>query len=290
MIEKNDFLLKKLSPKACIHPRAYTVIFRFVPCDRSFDLGNNKHLCNIEEENDLQVSSIAAASWCKCPDRRSPGQTTATLKVACANPDTANCLLTGRIWVNEDLVTVHKDLHIPIRCVKCQEYGHVQDTCIGVEKCTNCGSEFHHTDKCDRAPNCVSCSKGSNHPSTSPLCPTFLRKCKALDGQYPENTMPYFLSKEGWAWEASPTNPLPPAARNSRPTIPASKLQPMLHTPTTSNATSQRSQIRGRSPTTTGSIASGGWRLGNSLPLAKVAPMTSAIHHHRHVGPTVKLR
>jgi hypothetical protein len=125
MIEKNDFLLRELSPKARIHPQAYTVIFRFVPCDRSFDLSNDKHLCDIEEENDLQAGSIAAASWCKHPDRRSLGQTMATLKVACANPNAANRLLTGHIRVNDHLVTVRKDIHIPIRCVKCQEYGHI---------------------------------------------------------------------------------------------------------------------------------------------------------------------
>jgi hypothetical protein len=123
-------------------------------------------------------------------------------------------LLTGRIRVNDHLVTVRKDLRIPIRCVKCQEYGHIQDACIGVEKC-NCGSEFHRSDKCDRAPNCVSCGKGSNHPSTSPSCLTFLRKCEALDGRYPENTMPYFPSKEGWTWEASPANP--PSRKNCSP-------------------------------------------------------------------------
>ena len=88
--------------------------------------------------------------------------------------------------------------------------------CIGVKKCANCRSKFHHTDKCDRAPNCISCGKGSNHPSTSPLCPMFLRKCEALNGQFPENTMPYFPSKEGWTWETSPTNP-PPSCRKCQP-------------------------------------------------------------------------
>ena len=186
--------------------------------------------------------SIAAASWCKHPDRRSPGQTTATLKVTCANPDVANRLLTGHIRVNDHLVNVRKDLCIPIRCIKCQGYRHIQDMGIEVEKCTNCGSKFHHTDKCDRTPNCVSCGKGSNHPSTSPLCPTFLKKCEALDSQFPKNTMPYFSSKEGWTWEAAPTNP-PPATGNACPAIPASKLQPPLHTAATSNTTLQRSQI-----------------------------------------------
>ena len=97
MIDKNNFLLKELSPKARIRPRAYTVIFRFVPCGGSFDPSLEEHLCNIEKENDLQPNSISAASWCKHPEKRSPGQTTATLKVACSNPDVANHLITGRI-------------------------------------------------------------------------------------------------------------------------------------------------------------------------------------------------
>ena len=210
MIEKNNFLLKELSPKARIRPRTYAVIFRFVPCDGSFDPNKEDHLRDIEKDNDLQANSISAASWCKRPNRRSPGQTTATLKVACTNPDIANSLLTGRIRVADHLVHVRKDLRIPIRCVRCQEYGHIQDTCIGVDRCSNCSSKFHQADKCDRAPSCISCGADSKHPSTSLSCPTFLRKCKALDGRFPENVMPCYPSKESWTWAAAPTNPPPP--------------------------------------------------------------------------------
>ena len=138
-------------------------------------------------------------------------------KVACANLDVANRLLTGRIRVVNHLIHVRKDLHIPIRCVKCQEYGHTQDTCIGVDRCSNCSSEFHQVDKCDSAPACVSCSAGSKHPSTSSSCPTFLRKCEALNSRFPENTMPYYPSKESWTWAAAPANPppLPPQELNA---------------------------------------------------------------------------
>ena len=45
---------------------------------------------------------------------------------------------------------------------------------------------------------------------TTPACPTFLRKCEALDGHFPENTMPYFPSRESWTWAVSPTNPPQP--------------------------------------------------------------------------------
>ena len=81
------------------------------------------------------------------------------LKVACANPDAAN-QLTGRICIYDHLVNIRKGICIPIRCVKCQEYSHIQDSCIGVEKCSNCTSEFHSSDECDRSPSCVSCGPG----------------------------------------------------------------------------------------------------------------------------------
>ena len=210
MLDKNDFLLRKLNPKARIRPRTYAVIFRFVPCNGPFDPSSDEHLRNVEIENDLPANSIIAASWCKRPDKRSPNQTTATLKVACSSPDTANQMLTGRIRVDDHLVDVRKDLRIPLRCVKCQEYGHMQDSCIGVAKCVNCSSESHSADKCDRSPSCVSCGPSSQHPSSSPSCPSFIKKCEALDSRFPENTMPYYPSKDSWTWAASPSNPPPP--------------------------------------------------------------------------------
>jgi hypothetical protein len=210
MIDKNDFLLNEISPKARVCPWTYAVIFRFVPCTGSFDPSLGEHLRNIERENDLPVNSIAAASWCKRPDRRSPNQTTATLKVTCFNPDIANRLLTGRIRVDDHLINARKDIRIPIRCVKCQGYGHTQDSCIRLERCANCASEFHRADKCDRQPCCVACGPGSQHPSTSPACPAFMQKCDALDGRFPENAMPYFPSNDSWTWATAPSNPPPP--------------------------------------------------------------------------------
>ena len=88
--------------------------------------------------------------------------------------------------------------------------------CIGVDRCSNCSSKFHRVDKCDRAPTCVSCGARSNHASTSPTCPTFLKKCNALNGHFPENAMPYYPLKEGCTWAAVPANPPPPPPQESK--------------------------------------------------------------------------
>ena len=156
----------------------------------------------------MLTNSIVAASWYKHPDRRSPNQSTATLKVACTNP---NQLLTSCIQVDDHLVNVRKNIYILIRYVKCQElYSHIQDSCIGVEKCSNCTSKFHSSNKCDRSPACVSYNHSSQYPSTLPSCPSFMRKCDTLDEHFPKNTMLYFPSRDCWTWTAFPTNPPPP--------------------------------------------------------------------------------
>ena len=211
-MRKNTFLLSEIGPKAHICPHTFNVIFRFVPCQGQFDPSNSAHLRNIERENDLVDSSIASASWSKHPEKRSPNQSTATLKVACLNPEAANQLLTGCIRVEDNLVNVRKDLCIPLRCVKCQEYGHTQDACIGIEKCPTCVSESHSSRDCNKPPKCVSCGEGSSHPSTLLTCPTFIRKSEVLDGHCPENAMPFFPMDESWTWATSPTNPPPPTS------------------------------------------------------------------------------
>ena len=122
--DKNALLLCEVSPRAHICPRSYAVIFHFVPCKGPFDPDNEEHIHNIEKENDLNASSIISAFWCKHPENRTPNQTMAMLKVACMDTEMANKLLTGHIRVDDHLVNVCKDIHIPIRCIKCQEYGH----------------------------------------------------------------------------------------------------------------------------------------------------------------------
>ena len=39
-----------------------------------------------------------------------------------------------------------------------------------------------------------------DHVSWSRTCPTFLRKCKEMDRQTPENNLPFFLATEAWTW------------------------------------------------------------------------------------------
>jgi hypothetical protein len=217
-------LLTKLSPNTRICPRMYPVIFKFVPCNGNFDPADEKHLRELEEENDLTPNSIALAEWCKKPEKRSPNQQTANLKVQCTSAEAANRLLQEHIRLDGNLVNVHKDLRQPLRCVRCHEYGHFRDNCRNNEHCGHCASESHASTNCDRAnaPSCAVCGDGSNHPASSPTCPTFLVKQKALLQHFPENSMPYYPTEERWTWAQAPSNPEkpsspPPPARSQDP-------------------------------------------------------------------------
>src|ERR1700722_14901156 len=217
-------LLAKLSPNAQIRLRTYPVIFKFVPCIGTFDPSNAQHLRGLEKENDLGPNSISTAEWCKKPEKRSPGQSTANLKVHCASAESANRILQERIRVDGNLVNVHKDLRQPLRCIRCHEYGHFRDGCYNKERCAHCASETHTTANCDssNAPSCAACGEGSNHPAASPTCPTFLAKQKSLLQRFPENSMPYYPTGERWTWAQNPPNPdrapSPPTLEQTRDT------------------------------------------------------------------------
>ncbi|CAH0555080.1 unnamed protein product [Brassicogethes aeneus] len=71
----------------------------------------------------------------------------------------------------------------PMRCFKCQKFGHVADKCINREVCV-CGQEPHADAPCADHMVCVNC--GGEHSARSRNCPTFqeemaIQKIKTLE-------------------------------------------------------------------------------------------------------------
>ena len=63
----------------------------------------------------------------------------------------------------------------PLRCYKCQRYGHGSRNCTrSVDTCDNCGDDGHTRMECNEEPYCINC-KGP-HPSSSPKCPMWLKE------------------------------------------------------------------------------------------------------------------
>ncbi|GFT26324.1 uncharacterized protein TNCV_263711 [Trichonephila clavipes] len=57
----------------------------------------------------------------------------------------------------------------PLRCFKCQRFGHSQTSCRGQLTCSRCASVGHSSTDCTLEPKCVNCAQ--SHPSDSKICP-----------------------------------------------------------------------------------------------------------------------
>ncbi|XP_055941648.1 uncharacterized protein LOC129971696 [Argiope bruennichi] len=59
----------------------------------------------------------------------------------------------------------------PLRCFKCQRFGHSKDSCRGTLACARCAEGGHESSECTAPEKCVNC-KGQ-HTSFSRLCPSW---------------------------------------------------------------------------------------------------------------------
>ncbi|XP_023227366.1 uncharacterized protein LOC111627917 [Centruroides sculpturatus] len=62
----------------------------------------------------------------------------------------------------------------PLRCFKCQRFGHSQTSCRGKSVCAQCGTEDHDSTECKSIPCCVNCKDA--HTSYSQKCPAWQRE------------------------------------------------------------------------------------------------------------------
>ena len=67
---------------------------------------------------------------------------------------------------------VHEFIPKPIRCYKCQRYGHVATSCRSTLRCSRCG-ESHEYDEC-QAQDLKCCLCGGDHSAAYKGCPKFV--------------------------------------------------------------------------------------------------------------------
>jgi hypothetical protein len=152
----------------------------------------------IEEVNELPPNSISATRWIKPPNRRSPRQLFGHAILSFTDPKSANKAIAGRLSICHAKIDVAKNKKEPIRCMKCQQWGHLALTCASPhDKCGTCG-EHHRTSDCNSPGRfCVPCGV-YGHPSWDRGCPTFGSKCEEMDQRTPGNQLPYFPTEEPW--------------------------------------------------------------------------------------------
>ncbi|GFV35405.1 uncharacterized protein TNCV_3204371 [Trichonephila clavipes] len=76
----------------------------------------------------------------------------------------------------------------PLRCYKCQRFGHSQISCRGQLTCSRCAFVGHFSTDCTLEPKCVNCTY--SHPSNSKLCPKWKTE-KEIQVIKTTRTIPY---------------------------------------------------------------------------------------------------
>jgi hypothetical protein len=208
---KREFA-RLLGDTAEVKTRTFSVMCGFVPL--TANPSNQEELREIEEVNGMQNGTIARARWAKPPERRSKGQRFGHMFLTLNDVKTANSLITRGITIRQKRVQVSKPKKEPLRCVKCQRFGHMAKDCTETDNtCGTCGGK-HDTKECNEegiAQYCTEC-KTDGHPSWSRECPAFRRRCESFDSRCPENQMPYYLTDDPITHMTSPQVVPAPAA------------------------------------------------------------------------------
>ena len=73
----------------------------------------------------------------------------------------------------------------PLRCFRCQKFGHNQKICRGIQRCGKCNGTDHNEETCQNATYCGNCS--GNYLARDKICPIWrkeyeIQRKKVLEG------------------------------------------------------------------------------------------------------------
>ena len=95
-----------------------------------------------------------------------------------------------KIKVGYTMKRVEQYIPNPLRCYKCQKYGHHEDNCRGHEMCRECGQQNlnHHIN--DSQFPCKCANYGSDHPVYARSCESWMQKKEVWTVKH-QNNIPY---------------------------------------------------------------------------------------------------
>ncbi|KAG2125439.1 hypothetical protein DEU56DRAFT_961827, partial [Suillus clintonianus] len=135
--ENKEEFIKHLDPKATFKERAYPVIIQFAPL--TFDPDDIEQIRELERENNWEQETITMARWVKPPNKRTNHQQVAHIMLTMKDPKSANDGIRNGVTLNQARLQMKKNKREPIRCAKCQNYGHIARECLSHhDTCANC--------------------------------------------------------------------------------------------------------------------------------------------------------
>ncbi|CEL58619.1 hypothetical protein RSOLAG1IB_12163 [Rhizoctonia solani AG-1 IB] len=161
-----------------------------------------------EDENTLDRGDVLSMTWCKPPHKRKPEQTMAVLRLEMRSHDLADRLITEGGQLDYAPVLFRKANQEPMRCLRCQRYGHKASKCVSGpdDVCSHCGGA-HRIANCTNKEKkwCVSC-QSSAHCSFDRECPTFRAECTKFNTRRPENSSRLFDPSRPYDPRSRPIN------------------------------------------------------------------------------------
>ncbi|XP_067656448.1 uncharacterized protein [Haliotis asinina] len=131
----------------------------------------DKHLADMSEEEIVHALSPQGVSHIKRFSLKKPTGTIVTntylITFACAQ-------LPKEIRAGYCNIKVDTYIPPPLRCYKCQKFGHGANSCRNSKACFRCGSSEHEGSECNEEARCVNCS--GHHPAFSKQCPVFQKE------------------------------------------------------------------------------------------------------------------
>ncbi|QRW06349.1 Reverse transcriptase from transposon X-element protein [Ceratobasidium sp. AG-Ba] len=159
----------------------------------SFDPTVSNNIRALEEDNQLMRGSILGCSWVKPAEMRTPGQSRAVLRVSLRSQDIADELIANRGLLEGGRVTFRRIVEEPLRCMKCQKYGHKAGNCRSSKDiCSRCAGD-HRQSSCENQgkTSCANC-KSEEHASWSRSCSAYEEAKVRLAERRPENNRRFF--------------------------------------------------------------------------------------------------
>ncbi|KNZ79696.1 hypothetical protein J132_08855 [Termitomyces sp. J132] len=190
---------------AKIKKHMYPIIIKFVPI--TLDPESTEEREAIKEASDLSRGAITSLRWIKPIEDQRKRQRVGHLIAKFSNENDANKVTTMRLYIHHTRVMAEKQGREPMRCYRCQGYGHVATACMKPEQCARCG-EDHPSKGCTNPPCCIPCGL-IGHPSYSRKCAIFQKMCMEMNTWLPENTMPYYPMSEKWTHWGAPEGAIP---------------------------------------------------------------------------------
>lgn len=136
-----------------------------------------------EDELIRNIPRVTAARRIIVSKGSSPPFHTNTFILTFRSPKPPSSITIGYTSVNVDVYIPN-----PLRCFKCQAYGHHQANCTRKAVCGRCGSIEHKQENCSSSPKCVHCR--GEHAASDRLCPQWIQEKEVQKIKFTRN-IPY---------------------------------------------------------------------------------------------------